>query len=159
VVNVSVSLQGYATQNFLLKSTHDGAGNIPDNQIRLQTNDELAAYRQITEKDFGKKAKSKFDTERGFVKLTGQDAQPVYGWLTFEQYLEKNKRKPAYNANLSGEVAVSFEINKKGERSDYKVEKSLSPGHDTEAIRLIREGPAWKLNKGRKTRVIVIVRF
>jgi hypothetical protein len=157
VVNVSASLQGYATQNFQLRSTHNGMGSIADNQIRLQSNDELMA-RQNAINGFDKK-KGKFDTERAFIKLTEQDAQPVYGWLTYEQYLEKNKRIPASNPNLKGEVAVSFEVNKKGERSAYKIEKSLSADHDIEAMRLVREGPEWKLNKGRKSRVTVIVRF
>jgi hypothetical protein len=159
VVNVSVSLQGYATQNFLLKSTHNGAGNIADNKIKLQSNDELAAYRQMMEKGYGKKAKDKADMAADLPKITQQDAQPVYGWLTWEQYLEKNKRVPPSNPNLTGEVAVSFEVNNKGERGGYKIEKSLSILHDIEAIRLVREGPEWKLNKGRKTRVTVIVRF
>lgn len=156
VINVSVSLQGYATQNFQLRSTHDGTGSIADNQIRLQSNDEMMARQQAMNYS---KMKGKLDEQKGLMKITDQDAQPLYGWLTYEQYLEKNKRIPASNPNLKGEVAISFEVNKKGERSNYKVEKSLSADHDAEALRLVREGPEWKLNKGRKSRVTVIVRF
>jgi hypothetical protein len=162
VVNVSVSLQGYATQHFRLRSTFNGAGSIADNQLRLQTNEEMAANGRLSSNDYydKKSSKGKYDNE-GVIRarITEQDAQPVFGWLTYEQYLQKNKRLPASNPNLIGEVAVSFEINKKGERTDYKVEKSLSADHDAEALRLVREGPAWKLNKGRKSRVTVIVRF
>jgi hypothetical protein len=162
VVKVSVSLQGYATQNFQLRSTFNGAGSVAENQLRLQTNEEMAANGRLASHAYfdKKSAKGKYDNE-GVIraKITEQDAQPVYGWLTYEQYLEKNKRVPASNPNLIGDVAISFEINKKGERSDYKVEKSLSADHDAEALRLVREGPSWKLNKGRKSRVTVIVRF
>jgi hypothetical protein len=160
IVNVSVSLQGYATQNFRLRSTHNGTGAVGENQLRLQTNEEIAANGRLSSIGlYDKKAKGKFDNEAIISKITDQDAQPVYGWITYEQYLEKNKRKPASNPNLIGDVAVSFEINKKGERSGYKIERSLSADHDAEAIRLVREGPEWKLNKGRKSRVTVIVRF
>lgn len=84
---------------------------------------------------------------------------PYMAGLPMNNILKKNKRIPASNPNLKGEVAISFEVNKKGERSNYKVEKSLSADHDAEALRLVREGPEWKLNKGRKSRVTVIVRF
>jgi hypothetical protein len=161
IVKVSVSLQGYATQNFQLRSTYNGAGALAYNQLKLQTNEEMAANSRLSSNAFfEKKGKSKYDNEAVIkTRITEQDAQPVFGWLTYEQYLEKNKRVPASNPNLIGEVAVSFEINKKGERSDYKVEKSLSADHDAEALRLVREGPGWKLNEGRKSRVTVIVRF
>jgi hypothetical protein len=143
-----------------LRSTHNGTGAVGENQLRLQTNEEIAANGRLSSIGlYDKKAKGKFDNEAIISKITDQDAQPVYGWITYEQYLEKNKRKPASNPNLIGDVAVSFEINKKGERSGYKIERSLSADHDAEAIRLVREGPEWKLNKGRKSRVTVIVRF
>lgn len=157
VVNVSVSLPGYFTQNFQLRSTHNGAGALADNQIRM----EPASKEQLDEavaQGYGKKLSSK---AKGITvqKATEQNAQPTYGWLTYEQYLEKNKRVPTSNPDLKGEVAISFAVNRKGELSDFKVEKSLSPDHDSEAIRLIRVGPTWELKKGRKSRVTVIVRY
>ena len=157
VVNVSVSLPGYNTQNFRLRSTHDGAGMF-DNQIRLQPDN--AALNEVAVKKYETKGKKKDSNLAGpFPKVMVQDAQPVYGWLSYDQYLEKNKRIPESNPNLAGEVVVTFFVNRKGELSGFEVEKSLSPDHDAEALRLIRTGPAWKLQKGRKSRVTVIVRF
>ena len=54
---------------------------------------------------------------------------------------------------------MSFEVNKKGDLADFKIEQSLSKLHDEEAIRLIKQGPSWKLRSGRKARVTVMVRF
>jgi hypothetical protein len=157
VIRVWVSLPGYATQNFLLRNTHDGAG-IADNQIRLQPSSDPAA--RLGVEYHSRKAKGKANDSEDFLKgVAFQNAQPANGWLTYEQYLEKNKRIPESNPNLTGEVTVSFIVNKKGELSDFKVDKSLSAQHDAEALRLVKEGPAWKLVKGRKSRVTVIVRF
>ena len=39
------------------------------------------------------------------------------------------------------------------------IEQSLDEDLDAEAIRLIKQGPAWKLLKGKKTTATVIVKF
>lgn len=161
VVSVLVSSPGYATQRFQLRSTHS-EGNIAQNKIQLQNENESLS--EVVVAGYGHKRKaakltdSKKDPSSNFT-LSNQPAQPVNGWLSFQQYVEDNKRKPAGNPNLVGEVYITFNIDKKGVRSDYKVEKSLSPEHDAEAIRLVKEGPEWKLTRGRKARVTVLVYF
>jgi TonB family protein len=94
-----------------------------------------------------------------FPNVMVYEAEPAYGWVAFGQYLEKNKVIPAGADNISGNVVVSFEVNKKGDLSNYKIEQSLSKIHDEEAIRLIKQGPSWKLRSGRKARVTVMVKF
>jgi hypothetical protein len=106
-----------------------------------------------------KKAALSKDKSEYYPTAVVQNANPTYGWLAFEEYIEKNKRIPPENPNLVGEVVLSFAVNKRGELSEFKVEKSLSPQHDAEAQRLVRQGPSWKLQRGRKSRVTVIVRF
>lgn len=88
-----------------------------------------------------------------------QDAVPLVGWIEFEKYLDTNKKLPVNNSLLTGEVVVSFEVKRGGLLSDFIIEKSLSEDYDKEAIRLIREGPSWKLLTGSKTRITVIVKF
>jgi hypothetical protein len=39
------------------------------------------------------------------------------------------------------------------------VEQSISPSHDSTAIRLIRQGPAWKLLSGKRTRARIILTY
>ena len=60
---------------------------------------------------------------------------------------------------LKGEVVVAFTVNKEGELSDFSIERSLSKWHDAEALRLVKEGPAWKLLRGKMARARVIVGF
>ncbi|WP_350340003.1 energy transducer TonB [Paraflavitalea speifideaquila] len=60
---------------------------------------------------------------------------------------------------LKGTVVVSFQVNKKGILSDFKVGQSLGKAYDEEAIRLIKAGPSWKLTSGRKATATVVINF
>jgi hypothetical protein len=101
------------------------------------------------------------DNSRGSdANIIAQNAQPEYGWLEYHQYLDKNKRLPSDNDDaIAGKVVVSFQVNKKGMLSDFKIEQSLRKDYDDEAIRLIKAGPSWKLTKGHRARAIVVVNF
>ncbi|HZE82993.1 MAG TPA: carboxypeptidase-like regulatory domain-containing protein [Puia sp.] len=88
-----------------------------------------------------------------------QHAAPVKGWPKYETWLKKNKGLAVPDSTLKGEEALSFSVDKKGILSDFKVERSLSPAHDSALIRLIKEGPAWKPLKGRKGRATLIISF
>jgi hypothetical protein len=149
VVDVAVNVSGYGTQNFRLQS------NAAMNQLQLQP-----ANVALNEVEVTPIKEKKLANNRNIVpSVMVHDAQPVFGWVAFEQYLEKNKIIPANAPALSGNVLVSFQVNKKGTLSDFKIEQSLSKAYDDEAIRLIMQGPSWKLLKGRKARVTVMVRF
>lgn len=147
IVNVSVNVVGYGTQNFRLQN------NASLNELQLQPANANLEEVVFTSMKLNKKAKAQTPT------VMMQDAQPVFGWVAYDQYLENNKKRPAGYPVLTGNVVVSFMVHKKGELSDFKIEQSLAKPYDDEAIRLISQGPAWKLNKGRKTRITVIVRF
>ena len=88
-----------------------------------------------------------------------QAAVPVIGWVEYEKYLEKNKKIDADEKFKTGEVVVSFIVDKKGKLSSFKIEQSLGKIEDAEALRLIKEGPAWKPTQDKKSRVTVIIRF
>ncbi len=59
----------------------------------------------------------------------------------------------------SSEVQVSFEVDKNGEPTNIKVEKSLCAKCDKEAIRLVKEGPKWKRSALKKGRTTVTIYF
>jgi hypothetical protein len=148
LVHVAVSVSGYPAQNFTLQN------NAMLNNIQLQLN-------QSFMHDQNADSRNKLD---GYMKSTStsnatQNAQPESGWVNFEQYLIKNKKPPPDNPNVKGQVIVSFNVNKKDSLSDFKIEQHLEKGYDAEAIRLIKEGPQWKLTKGRKAKVTVVVHF
>ncbi len=87
------------------------------------------------------------------------NAVPLDGWAAFDNYIEKNKIYPAENSNLAGEVTVSFQINNQGKTGNFKILQSLAKSYDEEAIRLIKEGPKWKVLKGRRATVAVTIHF
>lgn len=91
------------------------------------------------------KAAPKAGRARALAGNLDRGAQPVDGWAAFESYLAKNLRRPSgKSAGLNGKVTVSFLINREtGKPYDVKVERSLHPEYDTEAIRVLKDGPAW----------------
>lgn len=147
IVDVQVAMTGFEQRNFRLQN------NISSNKLVLEPTNQ--ALDEVVVTGYGAPRK------RSAEKLTGkvQDAQPINGWIEYEKYLETNKKPPSSNPLLKGESVISFFVKKPGGLSDFKVEKSLSADHDAEAIRLIREGPTWKVPHGRKARVTVIVKF
>lgn len=71
--------------------------------------------------------------------------QPVNGDNDFSKYIEENIRKPQTLAEGENAVAVvSFVVKTTGNVDGIKVLSSPGEEYTTEAIRLIKEGPAWK---------------
>jgi TonB family protein len=154
VVNVAVNVSGYGTQSFILQN------NAAVNQLQLQPANYTANANNYTPTaPVTANGRKQLANNYKFPNVMVYEAEPAYGWVAFGQYLEKNKKIPAGADSMSGNVVVSFEVNKKGNLADFKIEQSLSKLHDEEAIRLINQGPSWKLRSGRKARVTVMVRF
>ncbi len=154
VVNVAVNVSGYGTQNFVLQN------NASMNQLQLQPANHAANANYYTPTaPVTANGRKQLANNYKLPNVTVYEAEPAYGWVAFGQYLEKNKKTPAGADSLSGNVVLSFEVNKKGVLADFKIKQSLSKLHDEEAIRLIKQGPSWKLRSGRKARVTVMVRF
>jgi hypothetical protein len=150
VVDVAVNVSGYGTQNFTLQN------NAALNQLQLQPANYSNNFQAPT---VPVKDRRQLANGYKYPNVMLYDAEPAYGWVAFGQYLEKNKIIPAGAESVTGNVIISFEVNKKGILSDYKIEQSLSKAHDDEAIRLIKQGPSWKLRTGRKARITVMVKF
>lgn len=71
--------------------------------------------------------------------------EPVTGWKEFRKYLKREMQYPSDTCrNVSGEVSLTFEIDKQGHPVNIKVRKPLCPSLDREAIRLLKEGPLWQ---------------
>jgi hypothetical protein len=147
VVDVQVELVGFEQRNFRLQN------NISSNNLVLEPGKQ--ALEEVVVTGYGTERKKDVSKMSGKV----QNAVPNIGWIEYEKYLETNKKPPAANPLMKGEVVVSFQVKRPAVLSDFKIEKSLSSEYDKEAIRMIREGPSWKLLNGRKTRITVIVRF
>ena len=79
------------------------------------------------------------------AQATANELRPSGGLEKFDQYV-KASTTPVYdedNERLTGEVLLSFTINKKGWPKNIKVVKSSCEPCEEEAIRLLENGPAW----------------
>ncbi len=69
--------------------------------------------------------------------------RPRKGEAHFVRYVEKNRRYPSGEETARGGVVLRFEVGTDGCPRRIKVVRGLNPTADAEAVRLLREGPAW----------------
>lgn len=93
------------------------------------------------------------------MKPDTQSVTQVSGWGTFINYIDSNKKILTADSVLRGDEVISFVVNNKSELSSFKIEKSLSPVHDAEIIRMIKAAPRLTLIKGKKKRLRVNISF
>ena len=97
--------------------------------------------------------------ERKMPNIKIDTLEPAGGWAGFDEYIATNIKMPKElqtKEPYSGEVELSFEINKNGEAVNIAVVKSLCKKCDEEAIRLLKEGPKWKKKKVVKKGLVTI---
>jgi len=79
------------------------------------------------------------------------------GMAGWGKYLQKNLKYPpmARENNITGRVIMSFVVEKNGNLTDIKVLRGIGGGCDEEAIRVLKNAPAWKpgIQNGRPVRV------
>ena len=77
--------------------------------------------------------------------------EPVGGMNAFYAYLSSNLKYPvqARHLNISGRVYVQFVVEKDGSFSSVEVLKGIGGGCDEEAVRVLKNAPAWKPGKQR----------
>ncbi|MEQ8477345.1 TonB family protein [Fulvivirga sp.] len=73
---------------------------------------------------------------------TWNNSRPSISMAEYKDYLKKNTRYDS-SQNVKGKVAVKFDILENGQLTNFEIKRSLSYYYDQEAIRLIKEGPAW----------------
>ena len=71
------------------------------------------------------------------------------------EFIADNLRWPDDDACIQGRVVVSFIVEKDGSLTDIKVEKSIDPLFDKEAVRVVKSMPKWKpgMYRGKPARV------
>jgi hypothetical protein len=150
---VVVNYTGYE-QGFLSLSNTSRVGNV----IQLQP--QAASLNEVTVVGFGSKRREllrqNIDAKTKELSL---DAVPAIGWPAYHSYIEMMRPNVALDSTLRGAEVVSFIVNKEGKLSSFKVEQSISPAHDSSAIRMIRQGPPWKMVTGKRARARVIITY
>lgn len=143
-VQLNVAALGWASKNVLVNNNENNLRiALPENKQSL--NEEVVVTTYGT-----KKAK----------KAVYQAPQPGEGLDRYKEYLAKNVRYPASAGGVKGFVRVAFTVKADGTLEDFKILRKLQPDCDAEAIRVVKEGPAWiPASDGRATRAQVDVPF
>ncbi len=97
------------------------------------------------------------------TEVTEIYSEPADGWNNYSKYIANNLRegnlKEKRNTNALKEVEVSFDVNPDGTVANLKVERSNCSNCNTEAIRIIKDGPRWKSKTGKTERTRFTVLF
>lgn len=88
------------------------------------------------------------------VMITGMQSShirtlpsPAISQEAYQRYLKENLKQPEDDClDKKGKVILTFAIDTKGRPYDIQVKQSLCPSSDKEAIRLLKEGPDWKIS-------------
>lgn len=149
---VRVKSVGFKPENFTLYN------NTSSNNISLKTE----------QHDLSEVVVAGYGTQRKQAKKTNKketddeiEAEPADGWGNYDIYLLNNERgmQQGYS-KIRGSVELSFIVNRYGNTSDFNIERSTCPSCEKEAVRLIKEGPKWKLTKGTEpARITVTLEF
>lgn len=136
------------------------------------------AFSQSSNSDFQDSVKARQEDER--FTIVEEPAQPVGGMVAFYKYIKKNIKNPksVKRGEVEGHVFVEFVVDKDGsivnesvkcaDESDFKEDvprfSSLKDEEcRQEAIRLVKEAPAWIPGKQKgkpvRQRVILPIRF
>jgi hypothetical protein len=150
ILTVQVRSVGFENTNVQLRN------NLPTNQVVMQEDRKNLSQVVVSNQKPGIAARSR-DAN---MKL--EEPEPADGWSNYDTYVANNLEVPEDLKNKqtgTGAVELSFEVNKNGEPTNIKVEKSLCPKCDEEAKRLIKEGPKWKRSAAKKGRTKVTIAF
>jgi hypothetical protein len=82
---------------------------------------------------------------------------PADGWQAFHRYINENKRLTSSGENKVEQL--TFMINENGRPVNIRIVQSISREHDVEALRLLNQGPSWKVLRGRNRKVILEIVF
>lgn len=151
IIKINVSSAGYESAKAILISDND----IVDNTINLRSKKSSLNEVVVT----GLAAKKKTDAKNIASEETLKNAEPVIGWKKYKEYLDKNKRLSGDSIGLRIIEIVSFTVKKNGKLSNFNIDQSYDDDFDDEAIRLIKNGPAWKLLKNKKVRATLTIEF
>lgn len=151
VLAVQVRSIGYEYNNVQLRN------NLPANRVVMQEDRQVLSEVVTTTQKPNAAARS-VNNNRTLV-----EPEPIDGWANYDSYLANNLNLPEeYSQQKTTEtktVELSFEVDKNGEPVNIRVEKSLCNSCDKEAIRLVKDGPKWKRNAGKKGRTRVTINF
>ncbi len=155
VIAIETRSVGYSNANVLLRNNQQQTIVLKDEAVTAgnQTRD------QLFERNRNRNSMMK-------EEVTEMESEPADGWDKYSTYVLNNLRMPGINekrrlreTELQKEVELSFDVNPDGSIANVKVERSNCSTCNTEAIRVVKEGPKWKSKSGKKERARFTVQF
>src|SRR3972149_4892458 len=142
-ITLSSSYIGYITQDIVLNN---------QTNLNIKLEEDYLAMEEVVVVGYGAQRKSgikalatgiDFDDESSSYNLV--PPKPVIGKDKYKKYLADSIRYGTLPV-IDREIAVKlrFTVKENGEIKDIEVVKSQGDAFDNEAIRLIKEGPAWE---------------
>jgi TonB family protein len=85
------------------------------------------------------------------------DSLTTEGDEEFDDYIADNIIIPdeIKQQSITGEVQVSFDVDRNGRPVNITIEKSLCSKCDEEAVRLLKQGPKWKKKQDKKGKITI----
>jgi len=152
LLQVEIKSAGFVSRNVTLRS------DIAQNKIML-TEDVNA----LKGKTLVAGKLSVFGPKRRAVLVPDSviDVEPADGWNNYDTYISNNLSltEDIVQKKIHGEVEISFEVQSNGALANIKIDKSLCEDCDKAALRAVKEGPLWKIKKGKKATGKIKVKF
>ncbi|HLP39406.1 energy transducer TonB [Lacibacter sp.] len=155
VINIETRSVGYSNANVLLRNNQ---------QQKIVLKDEAVTAGAPTRDQLFERNRNRTSVMK--EEVTEMESEPADGWDKYSTYVLNNLRTPDINdkrrfneTQLQKEVELSFDVNPDGSIANVKVERSNCSTCNTEAIRIIKEGPKWKSKTGKKERARFTVQF
>lgn len=155
VISIETRSVGYSNANVLLRNNQ---------QQKIVLKDEAVTAGTPTRDQLFERNRNRTSVMK--EEVTEMESEPADGWDKYSTYVLNNLRTPDINdkrrfneTQLQKEVELSFDVNPDGSIANVKVERSNCSTCNTEAIRLIKEGPKWKSKTGKKERARFTVQF
>lgn len=99
----------------------------------------------------------KSEGEERKIQTSSSRFAPKGGWPAFHDYFQRNKSLPAPDNGQPEQV--SFGLDSAGRPVDIRVIRSISKQHDEEITRMLNEGPAWEILRGKNRRLTLEVYY
>jgi hypothetical protein len=154
ILNVEVRAAGYKSQNVVLRS------GLAQNRIML-VEDKMALDDKNVVVTAGSGTTNKKSRRAALLKDSAMSAEPTDGWDNYSSYVDNNIEIPddILKNNVHGQVELSFDVKANGAITNIKVDKSLCANCDEAAIKLLQQGPTWKVKNGRRSKGKITVKF
>ena len=153
---LTVAMVGYEETQYALNTNEQSGNTIYLRQIAPQLNEVVVSGIGAQRKEYMAEPPSDNPEKLDSFWL---NTAPAMGRIAYLNYLSTAAKNLPVDTTIHGTESISFRVDKKGALTEFRIERSLSPAHDAGVIRLITEGPPWKMLRGRSARALVNVLF